>query len=367
MKDAREERCAGFVLRLLLDETADARLPEGVGWEDLLRVAARNVVLLRLAERLEAAGARVPDFFAEAVARERRRAADAVETVRRVGHACERKGVRFIFAKAFQHYPDVGTDIDLFVLARSRATDALVLEGTPAAPRRASLHARLAGVSNYKVAGCETLLEIHHGRMGLLGEYGSHVSLLIRNAAPARAAGQEFLSPSDEDVLVMQGMQRVYRHSFIRLCDIVSTATLLRRGRMDWDYVLGTTRRLGTGHGLRCYLGYVEQVHRQVFGRDLLPAWLRAELKTDGCGRVEFREGVYRFPRLRVAGRIYVDKVRAAVRSGNWEGASRLCLLPVLTVAAALRRLGRLAHSSSLQSWTAGFLACCLQLQNNLV
>jgi len=365
MTDTREELCADFVLRLLLEGATPARLPEGVGWEALLRVAARNVVLVRTADALEAAGVCMPDFFVEAVERARRRARAVVETVRRVGRACERNGVRFIFAKAFQHYPDAGLDIDLFVLSRSRATDALILEGTAAVPHATNLFGRLAGVSNYRVAGCESLLEIHHGRMGLLGEHGSHVSLLIRNATRADETG--LLSPSDQDVLVVQGMQRVYRHSFIRLCDIVCTVSLLRRARMDWDYVLRTTRQLGTEHGLRCYLGYVEQVHRKVFGRGLLPRWLRDELRTDGCGRVEFREGVYRFPRVRVAGRIYLGKVRAAVRSGNWDGASRLCLLPLVTAAAVLGRFGRVAHSTSLQGWLPGLFVYFLQIQNSVV
>ena len=367
MTAAGDELCAAFVLRLLLGGEAGAPLPEGVTWDGLLRVAARNVALVRVADRLAAAGVTAPDFFAEAAARERRRARDTVEVIRRVGAACERNGVRFIFAKAFQHYPDVGGDVDLFVLSRSPAADALVLEDTPAAPREATLCGRLAGVSNYRVTGCEAILEIHHGRLGLLGEHGAHIGLLIRNGVRALVEGAEFLRPSAEDVLVLQGMQRVYRHDFIRLCDIACTVSLLRRKNLDWGYVLRTTWQLGTGHGLRCYLAYVEQVHEKVFGAPVLPGWLRAELKTDGCGRVEFRDGVYRFPRLRVAARVYAGKVRAALRSGNWEGASRLCLMPFVTAAAALRRAGRLAHSARLQGWLSGLLLCLAQFQNSLV
>ena len=98
-----------------------------------------------------------------------------------------------------------------------------------------------------------------------------------------------------------------------------------------------------------------------------MPGWLRAELRTDGRGRAEFSEGVYKFPRLRVAGRVYAGKVRAALRSGNWEGASRLCLMPFVTAAAALRRAGRLAHSAPLQGWLSGLLLCLAQLQNSVV
>lgn len=337
---ARADRHAAFILRLLLGE-GDARVAEGMAeaeWEELLRTARRNVVLVRLADRLAAAGAGVPDFFAEAAERERRRSRDLVEFIARVGRACERRGVEFIFAKAFQHYPDMGIDVDLFVASRATAVDALILEGMNAAPARRDLLSRLSGAASYRVPGCDAVLDIHHGRMGLLGEYGSHVSLLIRNAERVRVEGEEFLAPSAEDVLVLQGMQRVSRHSYIRLCDIVSTVELLRRKPLDWNYVGRVTAQLGTDYGLRCYLSYVGQAYRSVFGREL--PGLSRELKAEAGGRVEFRDGFYRFSRLKVAGRVYLDTVRASVRTRNWETARRLCLLPLATVATAFKRLG---------------------------
>jgi hypothetical protein len=341
-RNAGADTHAAFILRLLLDD-GGARGAEGAGgpgWEGLLRTARRNVVLVRVADRLAAAGADVPEFFAEAARRERRRSRAVVELVGRVGRACERHGVEFIFAKAFQHYPDVGGDVDLFVTSRSTEVDALILEGMGAAPARRDLLSRMAGATSYRVPGCDAVLDIHHGRMGLLGEYGSHVNLLIRNGERMRVEGAEFLAPSAEDVLVVQGMQRVSRHSHIRLCDIVSTVKLLRRDRLDWNYVTRVSAQLGTEYGLRCYLSYVEQIHRSAFGRELLAPGLARELKLGAGGRVEFREGFYRFSRVRVAGRVYLDTVRAAVRTGNWDAASRLCMMPLATAAAAFKRLG---------------------------
>ena len=340
MTSEREDKCAALILRLLLDDARGAERVEGPEWEALLRTAQRNVVLVRLADRLAEAGGSAPDFFAEAARRERRRSRAVVELAARAGRACERHGVEFIFAKAFQHYPDMGGDVDLFVASRSTEVDALILDGMAAAPARRDLLSRMAGAASYRVPGCDAVLDIHHGRMGLLGEYGSHINLLIRNGERVPVEGTEFLAPSAEDVLVVQGMQRVYRHSHIRLCDIVSTVRLLRRNRLDWNYVTRVTAQLGTEYGLRCYLSYVEQIHRSVFGRELLAPALARELRLGAGGRVEFRDGFYRFSRLKVAGRVYLDTVRAAVRTGNWEAARRLCLMPLATVATALKRLG---------------------------
>lgn len=328
-----------LALRLLLGEAPGARAFGADAWDGLLRAGRRNLVLVRLADRLGELGVRTPAFFEEAAGRERDRAGAMFEVIRRVGRACEERGVAYIFAKSFQHYPDAGADIDLFVAARSNAVDGAVLEGTPAAPVARDLRARMSGVTCYRVRGGEFVLEIHHGRVGLLGEHGALVGQLIRNAARAEVGGGKFLLPAAEDLLVLHGMQRVYRHGVIRLCDVLSTAALVGRRGLDWDYVLRTSGRLGTVYGLRSYLTYVGQIHREALGRELLPAGLRAGLEVSDCGRAELRGGVYVFPRGRVVGRIYLGKVRAAVRGGNWEGLSRLSLMPLVAASALARKL----------------------------
>ena len=47
------------------------------------------------------------------------------------------------------------------------------------------------------------------------------------------------------------------------------------------------------------------------------------------------------FPAWAMAGRLYARKFAAAVAGGNWESAGRLCLLPLVGVAAALGRRRR--------------------------
>ena len=335
----RETSLPVYALRLLLGGRADARALGDDDWDELLGVARRNFVLVRLSDRLGELGVRPPDTFGEAAGRERRRAAAMLDIVGRVGRACEGRGVAHIFAKSFQHYPDMGGDIDLFVLSRSRAVDAEVLRGAEAEPAPADFRGRMSGVTAYRVGGGAFTLEIYHGRVGALGEHGALVGQLLSNAGRARVGGREFLVPSPEDLLVLHGMQRVYRHGFIRLCDVLSTASLVGRERIDWDYVLRTSEQLGTLYGLGSYLTYVEQIYQETLGRALLPSALRARLTADNCGRGRFEGGVFVFPRGRVAGRVYLGKVRAAVRAGNWDGVSRLSLMPLVAASSLARKL----------------------------
>jgi hypothetical protein len=335
----RETSAVALALRLLAGREAAPAAPGLIAWDELLRVARRNFVLVRLSARLRECGVEAPTFFVEAETEERGRARLMFDTIRRVGHACEEQGVGHIFAKSFQHYPDMGGDIDLFVATRSPAVDESILRGLQAAPVRRDLRGRMSGVAGYRVGGGEFVLEIYHGRVGALGEHGAVVSQLIRNGERAVVGGAEFLVPAAEDLLVLHGMQRVYRHGFIRLCDVLSTASVVGRERLDWGYVLRTSEQLGTLHGLRSYLTYVGQIHREALGRELLPPERRERLTSDSCGRGEFRGGVFVFPRGRVAGRMYFEKVRAAVRAGNWDGVSRLSLMPLVAAAALARKL----------------------------
>ena len=338
MTPASETTYPALALRLCAGE-ADAAEVAGADWGELLRVALRNFVLVRLTARLEGLGVRGPAFFEGAAEEERRRASLMFGVIRRVSRACEAGGVEHLFAKSFQHYPDMGGDIDLFVASRARAVDEAVLAGTAAEPVANDFRARMSGVTTYRVAGGDFVLEIYHGRVGVLGEHGALVSQLIRNGERARLGGGEFLVPAAEDLLILHGMQRVYRHDFIRLCDVLSTAALVGRERLDWDYVLRTSEQLGTLYGLGSYLTYVEQIYRETLGRTLLPAQVRARLTAGCCGHGEFRGGVFVFPRGRVAGRIYLGKVSAAVRAGNWDGVSRLSLMPLVVASALARRL----------------------------
>ncbi|HYG82717.1 MAG TPA: nucleotidyltransferase family protein, partial [Pyrinomonadaceae bacterium] len=233
-----EKTCAAFILRLLLDDDAPARLPDTLGWDELARLGRRNVVLVRLAERLESAGERPPASFVAAVEEERRSNGEKMRLARHVSRACEEAGVPFILAKAFQHYPDMGDDVDLYVTGRSADVDAVVLKGLSAVAHKRSLTDRLAAARCYSVRGSKAKLDIHHGRLWAYGDHDSFIAALIKNARRVPVEGAEFDVPSPEDLLVVEATQRVYGRSCIRLAPVVNTIATLRRGALDWDYVL---------------------------------------------------------------------------------------------------------------------------------
>jgi hypothetical protein len=333
-----EKMCPAFILRLLLEDSASVEKPDEVSWEDLLRVARRNTVLVRLSGKLQQKGVRPPGFFNAAVEEQRRLNLEKLDLIKRLNRSCEENGVAFLFAKAFHHYPDMGGDVDLFVLSNSAEVDALALKGLSAEPCKRLLIDRLASTVCYKVRGYGAKLDIHHGRMWVYGEHNSFITALINNARRIEIEGTEFSIPSAEDLLIMQATQRVYGRSYIRLAPVLYTINALRHDNVDWNYLLRAARRFNALLGLSCYLTYVNQIHQEVFGSDLLPAEVRKSLVKKEWGRVEFRDGAYRFHHLRVARKVYLNMFRGALVSGNWKSLSRLCLAPFVAASVVLRK-----------------------------
>ena len=334
----QERLYASIILRLLLDGAMKPDEKKTVSWGDLLHIAAQNGVLIRVVDQLETIGLEPRHFFSAAVREMRARNQRKLALIARIGRQCVGARVEFIFPKVVQSYPDMTGDIDLYIAARSLDADRNILKGFQAAPLKRTLRNRIEGTANYRLPGCDSVLEIHHGRVGMLGEHKLYISQLIENSRYVLAEGEEFLIPSPEDQLILQALQRVVQRSYLRLSDVVSTINILRQNRLNWSYILKTVNSLNTVYGLSCYLSFVDQIYRETFGDSVLPRDLTKSLVSKP-GMIEFRKGFYRFRRFTVGSRGYVDKFCSAVLAENWSVASRLSLLPVLALTTVVRKL----------------------------
>jgi len=333
-----EGKYASIILRLLVEGTIDPREQRTVRWGDLLQIAAQNGVLIRVVDQLENIGLEPRHFFSAAAREMRARNQRKLALIAHISETCNHANVEFVFPKAIQTYPDMPGDIDLYVVATSPEVDRRILKGLHAKPLKRTVRNRIEGTANYILRGCDAPLEIHHGRVGMVGEHKSYISQLIENAVPARAEGGDFLIPSPEDQLVLQGLQRVVQRSYLRLSDVVATITLLRRNQLNWDYVAGTVKYLNILYGLSCYLGFIEQIYRETFKNYLLPAGFLLPPDAE-MPRIEFQNGFYRFKRIEVGSRGFINKFCSALIAEDWPVVSRLSLLPLLVVTTAFRKL----------------------------
>lgn len=342
----REERLGKLVLELLTGGDTRPAL-DRADWRLLTSLAAGHAVLARLATRLGTLGVRAPRDFVSAAGAERARAAAMLDLLRHVQAAAARHGVTWMVPKALQRYPDVGDDVDILVFSRHAGVDRLLLEDLHAIARRPTLAMRVAGSTEYAVAPAEAagprlMLDVHHGRVGSAGQHVGFADVLARSARAVTLAGTEFRVPSIEDQLVLQGLEKVSGRRCFHLCDVLQTIQIVHEPRLDWDYVLATVRTHGGWEGLSCYLRYVDGVHTRLLGQPLLPAEPRRALALEGWGRPELGAGGFRFPALRVTGRVFRRQLGRAVGAGNWDAALRLSLWPLGMIAA---RLGRVVHA----------------------
>jgi hypothetical protein len=328
-----------LILRLLLGEPVSATEFSAVDWDLCAGLGQQNAVLIRFAERLAAVGVRPPARFAETVDGERARGQAALDVLRHVRRMGARHRVRWLLPKATQRFPDLGDDLDLLVLPRTDGVDRALLEGLPVIRQPRTLAHRLAGTTVYTVLHGGIALDIHHGRAGNAGEHTAYPTQLVERGRLTTMGGAEVFTPSPEDQLVLQGLEKVAGRRSFHLSDVVHTVGTLRAGDLDWDYVTETARAHGVEAGLSCYLSYVDDIHRRLVGRPLLLSEVKRTLRIDGWGRVDFRDGAFRFPALRVSGRLYAHQLVANVRAGRWGGAGRLCLLPFVVGAALARRV----------------------------
>lgn len=336
-----EQAHARLVLRLLLDRRGDRPADVAMDWALLLALAQQNSVLVRVAERLPLAGLEPPDFFVAAAERERERTEAVFAVMRRLGERCEEAGLDYLFPTAWQHYPDVGRDLDLLLLSRSQDVDGAILAGTAASLRARDLRDRLAGTALYWLHEVALPLDIHHGRLGLVGEHGTYPADLIHRRRRHVVAGEERFTPAPEDQLILQGMSRVAGRRSFSIADAAATAAIVRGQRLDWKYLVSVARHIGVLPGLSCYLSYVDEIFSDLYGRHLLPPPARQILTLDGWGAVAFRDGRYRFAALRVRPRLYWRQLAMAALAGQWRVASRLCLAPPMVAACSLGLVGR--------------------------
>ena len=253
------------VLRLLLDRRAAA--PADVPWDECVPMLQRNAVLLRIVDRLETMRRPIPPGLALAALRERARVARALRLMRQLADVCDRHGVPHVFPKALAHYPDARGDIDLLVPFSSNV-DPLFLRLVHLAPEIGS--ASLLSASRvYRLPDQDLTLDIHHGRVGRVGEHRDFAMRLIHNRRTLSLAGAEWWVPTAEDELVFQGFERVAGRRSFRIGDVLNAVGLVQRHDLDWDVVRETARTTGALPHLSCYLGYIAQIHRDVLDREL--------------------------------------------------------------------------------------------------
>src|SRR5579872_4020862 len=309
-------------------------------FDALLALANANHVVIRGMEVIQAffqaAGDERAEWASAAIAAEQARIAAALRPLDEICRAFAARGLDVTVMKSLDHWPDLGSDLDLYTNATPQAVCALMTEqfGAKIAPR--SWGDRLACKWNFEIPGLAESVEVHVGRLGQTGEQMVLASRLPSRARSVEMGGYAFPVPSASDRLMISTLQRMYRHFYFRLCDIVDSAWLVGSGLLDFSDLRASAQSAGIWEGVATYLVIVSDYVRQYRGRDLgLPHFVKDAARFGG-NLVYFNRDFLRVPIMPQSASLYRTQLSGLLRKGELYSSARLGLLPWLATAAAV-------------------------------
>lgn len=319
---------------------------DAAGVEELLSLAdSHHVVLRALAPVLETAqdgesrgngSAGVLARLAEAEAAERRRIAVALPYLHEVCRELEAAGCPTTVMKSLDHWPDLGNDLDLYTTAPERQVVKVMVEQFNARIEARSWGDRLAQKWNFAIPGLRESVEIHIQRLGQTGEHRALARRFVSRRAQKALDGYTFPVPAPEERIIVATLQRMYRHFYFRVCDIVNTAGLVESGALDYAELKRAADLGGIWPGVASYLVIVSDWVKRYRGRPLsLPAQVRTAAPFGG-EKIHVRARFLRVPIMPDGAQLYTRQVTTAAFRGDVPGTFRLSLLPPLATAAAI-------------------------------
>jgi hypothetical protein len=308
-------------------------------FDNLIALAETNHVLIRgigiFREAVQCAGDQIRTEWADvSLAAERSRISTALKFLSRICEAFNQRQHAVAVIKSLDHFPDLGSDLDLYTSAKPEDVIRLMEGefGAQLAPR--SWGDRLACKWNFIVPGLTELVEIHVGRLGQTGEQSVIACSLLGRTGIATVEGQPFRVPCPSDRLMISTLQRMYRHFYFRLCDIVDSAQLVESGNVDWSDLFAAATTAGIWEGVATYLAIVSDYVNRYRGTAIdVPQWILASARFRGK-EIYFAKDFLRVPILPQSALLYGTQLASVLRRRHIESSARLSLLPWLATAA---------------------------------
>lgn len=312
---------------------------------DIIAFAHMNHVVVRGLERFctLAGEQNVPDWFQfadEALMSEKARIASALMVLHEVCATFEDHGYTLTVIKSLDHWPDLGSDLDLFTNVQPNEVSRLMAKCFNARIAPRSWGDLLANKWNFLLPGLSEAIEIHMGRLGQTGEQVAIASSLDTRTRLIDAGGYKFRVPSISDRLIISTLQRMYRHFNIRLCDIVDTAAIADAGLIDYAELRLLADSAGIWEGVATYLAIVSDYVKTYRGAPLdLPRFVLDAARFGGA-EIYYDRGFLRVPLMPHSAGLYRSELARVLSRGEIQNGARLSLLPLLgTVAVAAERL----------------------------
>lgn len=271
-----------------------------------------------------------------ALTTERDRIANALAHLEAVCKELEAAGCATTVIKSLDHWPDIGNDLDLYTTGNQKDVIRVMQEKFGAKIEPQSWGDRVAQKFNFSIVGLAEPVEIHIQRLGQMGEHTSLARRFVTRRVQKEIAGKTFFVPAPEERVIVATLQRMYRHFYFRVCDLINTTGLVDAGEVDFTELKKATEPSGIWRGVATYLTIVSDFAERYRGQGLnLPASIT---KAAICGgdKVHARQRFLRVPIMPQGAALYSEQVTRAAFNGDLPATFRLYMLPYLASAAAI-------------------------------
>jgi len=313
-------------------------------WKNFHSLAGSHHVILRALPRLfsfaargeaDEYNARECQWIHSAIEAEQSRIDHALSFLALVCEALESAGP-VVVIKSLDHWPDLGSDLDLYTHSSPRDVVAIMRSRFRAQVAKQSWGDRLANKWNFEIPGLPELLEVHVRRLGQMGEQSLIGDSIIARSTRLPFGAHVFPVPSFEDRIIVSTLQRMFRHFYIRLCDILDLSHFVDEGGVDFDYLRSLSKVTGLWQGVSTYLKIISDYVEPYRGRGIaLPAFL-LNAAHFGSEQIFFRDKFLRIPIVPHSAKFYASEIKELLWSGEIRSTLRLGLLPLLATAAAV-------------------------------
>ncbi len=272
----------------------------------------------------------------QVIARQEQRIENALPILQRICSELENAGCPTTVMKSLDHWPDLGNDLDLYTTGGEKQVTQTMTTRLGAEIDTRSWGDRLANKWNFCIPGLPELIEVHAQRLGQTGEQTQMARRFVSRRVPKTVDGFTFLVPAPEERVIVATLQRMYRHFYFRVCDIVNTAALLDAGEIDFFELRRAADVGGVWNGVATYLKIVCDYVKKYRGSapQLLPEVLQA---AQFGGEAVYVGGRFlRVPIMPNGARLYARQVTQTAMRGDVPATLRLSLLPPLASAAAV-------------------------------
>jgi hypothetical protein len=315
-----------------LQHMSQGELSDFLRFAEMQRVYLRT---LRLLEQLDAADAQ-PHFdgLEDLAQAEQRKIEHALAALDKVVRALEKTGHSPIVIKTLDHWPDIGSDLDLFTAASEADTVRMMSSELHGEPQPQSWGDRLAHKWNFRIPGLPQLVEIHVGCLGQTGEQDALPAHLEETSVMREIGVFRFRVPAPGEQVTLVTLQRMYRHFYIRVTDLLNITGLVRAGHLDFTRLRLSTQRWSIWPGVATFLKITSDYNERVGEVQLpLPDFVVRSARF-GAEVTYVGEQFLRVPMLPQGSQLFLQQLIGTGAARHFRAAARLSLLPALAVAA---------------------------------